>query len=337
MANWKSNCNPQELLEIIENSKKIKANGSIEFSNLSFKLYDALLYSMLQLSNEIPEIDGRKISYQSIFNTGAKGKIIPSRFIAEVSKLESKYLTQPYIRYVLTTSISIDRMSQIDRQYIGRTQIIFEPFLSKRFSKELDELQKAAKNDLFTEAPKNYIAVRVHVSAKSHAQAAEIALDSLDLIRGIWNLYENRRLPYRYSFGGKPKPVNKYILGPFHFLHYPSGKLAEDSMWWYEKSYISPINPTKIGDKEKLDKYYLQIRKSLDKSHYKNDIEQAIIRYSRSLDERNWENAFIKLWGILELLTDSINESQKQTIKKAAFFYKDFSLAQQILEQLTRL
>ncbi len=97
----------------------------------------------------------------------------------------------------------------------------------KRFSKELVVLKEAAKNDLFTEAPKNYVAVRVHVSAKSSAQAAENALDSLDLIRGIWNLYENRRHAFRYSFGGKPKPVNKYILSPFHFLHYPSGKLAE--------------------------------------------------------------------------------------------------------------
>ena len=334
MAKWKQNFNPSELIELIENSKKIKDDGSVEFEGWDFKLYNTLLNSMIEVSEEIPDIDVRRMVDKSIFNVGGRGKITPKKIIAEVTSLENIYLRQPTNRYVLTTSISINRFTKLKRMHIGKTQVIFESILPTKYLKQQSEIKKAAHNDLFTEPPKDYLSARIHVTAKSNADAANIALDSIDLLRGIWNLYENRKHSFRYSFGGKPKPVNEIILGPVHFLHYPSGKLASESMWWYEKTYIAGIKPKRITDINKLYAVQLNIWKDLSRSHYKQELESIIVRYARALDDRNWDNAFIRLWGILEYVTDTVKGTQKETIKRAAFYYKDYSFAYQIFEQL---
>ena len=151
------------------------------------------------------------------------------------------------IQYDPLAAQSIRQFSKLDRIYIGRTQIIFENQLPNQFIREAMELRGKAENILYANPPNNYMAVRVHLSAKSHGEAAYKALDAVDLIRGIWNLYENRRHYTRWSIG-KPLPVNKVILGPYHLLHYPNGKLASKSRWWYEQSYLEAIAPHRFND-----------------------------------------------------------------------------------------
>lgn len=333
MAKWKQNFDPNELLSSIEKSRKIEDDGSVKFEGWDFKLYNTLLNSMIEVSEEIPDIDIRTMIRKSIFNVGGRGKITPQKIITEISRLENDYLRQPNNRYVLTTSISINKLAKLNRIHIGKTQIIFESKLPTKYLKQQLEIRKAAHDNLFTEPPKDYLSVRIHVTAKSNAEAVNTALDSIDLIRGIWNLYLNGK-SFRITFGGKPQPVNNIILGPIHFLHYPSGKLASESVWWYEKTYIAGIKPTQIRDISKLYKFQSTVWKDLGKSHYKEDLENIFIRYARALDDRNWDNSFIRLWGILECITDTVKATQKETIKRAAFYYKDYSFAYQILEQL---
>ena len=183
---------------------------------------------MVNLSEEIPEIEGRGIASKAVFEAGKKGAITPRQLMAEINIQEQNYLNQPITRFALATSISLRKFSNISKIHVGRTQLIFETQLPKRFRIKEAEIRKEAENVLFAPAPTNYLDVRVHVSARSHAHAADKALDTLDLICGIWNLFVNRKHSTRWSFGGKPKPVNKIILGPSHFLHFPDGKLASE-------------------------------------------------------------------------------------------------------------
>jgi hypothetical protein len=334
-VNWKTGFDPSELANRIEQTRKVGDDGSVSFeSGFDFKVFDTLLYSMLDFSDDIPEIEGRNIARRSIFDAGEKGEITPQRLLAEVNILENKYLKQPIERFVLSTSISIRRLSILERIYIGRTQIIFENQLPRRFIQEATELRREAENILYADPPNNYMAVRVHQSAKSPIEAAYEALDAVDVIRGIWNLYENKRHYTRWSMGGNPLPVNKVILGPYHLLHFPNGKLASTSRWWYEQSYLGAVAPHRFNDLSRLNKYTSDIRNRLAKSHYGGDLEGAIIRYTRALDERDWNHAFIRLWGVLELLTDTIRLSHDQTIKRAAFIYQDHEYHLQILKQL---
>lgn len=331
---WKSGFNPSELANRIEQTRKVGDDGSVSFeSGIDIKVFDTLLYSMLNFSNDIPEIEGRNIARKSIFDAGGKGEITAQRLLAEVNILENKYLKQPIERFVLATSISIRQISILERIFLGRTQIIFENQLPRSFIQEATELRRDAENILYADSPNNYMAVRVHQSAKSPIEAAYKALNGVDLIRGIWNLYENRRHYTRWSMG-KPLPVNKIILGPYHLLHFPNGKLASTSRWWYEQSYLGAVAPHRFNDLPRLNKFTSDIRNRLANSHYRRDLESAIIRYVRALDERDWNHAFIRLWGVLELLTDTIRLPHNQTIKRAAFIYQDHEIHLQILKQL---
>lgn len=79
--------------------------------------------------------------------------------------------------------------------------------------------------------PSFYEPVSVLVSARTTNEAGALALDQLDLVRGIWNFRKNRGTWIRKSSGTR-SPVNSIILGPIHTLHTPSGALATES-WWY--------------------------------------------------------------------------------------------------------
>lgn len=334
MAKWKQEFNPGELVRSIEKTRIVADDGSISFKGWETKIHDTLLYSMIDFSEEIPEIDGRGIARKSIFDAGKKGEITPKSLLSEVNRNEGNYINLPIQRFVLATSISISQFTKLDRIFIGRIQIIFENHLPDRFIREAAELRIEAERILYADPPNNYKAVRVHVSAKSHSDAADKALDALDLIRGVWNLYGNIKGISRWSIGGKPIPINMIILGPYHTLHFPSGALASTSRWWFEPNYLGAVTPHRIENRMRLDKYTMDIRSRLDKSHYGKLLENAIIRYVRALDERYWNNAFIRLWGVLELLTDTVKKSNEETIKRAAYCHEDYDFTLQILKHL---
>lgn len=336
MAKWKSEYDQIELAKRIEETRKESPDGKVKFEGFITKLHQSLLYSMIDFSHEIPEIDGRRIANKAIFKAGEKGDITEKRLLTEIKNLERDYLNKPFQRFVLVTSISLGIMSTFHRIYLkGRNQIIIEPRLPGRFLREELQIRKQANHILFTEPPSNYLAVRVHVAARSPYHAAELALDNLDFVRGIWNFIENRRHTIRWS-SGKPSPVNEIILGPYHFLHYLNGKLASESIFWYEKSYLGAIRPHTFADIQNCEDYTNKIKTYIKKSNYAKEIKVAIIRYSRALDERIWDHAFTRLWGVLELLTNTMGPrySQSVTIKRAAYFYKEYDFAHQILKQL---
>lgn len=96
-----------------------------------------------------------------------------------------------------------------------------------------------AQSTIAGDMPSFYAPISVTVSARSSNEAGTKALDDLDLLRGIWNLFNNRRHTIRISSGVR-SPVNAMILGPVHTLHKMNGEHATDA-WWYEPTYRGPV------------------------------------------------------------------------------------------------
>jgi hypothetical protein len=80
-------------------------------------------------------------------------------------------------------------------------------------------------------------------------------------------------------------------------------------------------------------KFLRSVRKNLAKCKYKQNIEDAIVLYTRALDEWDWDGAFLKLWSVLEQLTNT-EESYKVTIRRASFVFEDRNFCQQVLRHL---
>lgn len=175
--------------------------------------------------------------------------------------------------------------------------------------------------------------VCVSVEERTLEAAADKALDRLDCIRGIWNLFENRRHWVRHS-GGLRKPVNQILLGPIHTLHKKTGELATD-LWWYEPQYRGQVNVYK--DVRKINpmyKFMRDVRKLLNASLYKKELVEGILRYVRALDARDWNDAYLRLWSVLEHLTSTVSEPYGVTIRRASFLFEDIKYNLQVLSHL---
>ena len=336
-VSWNKEYNPVQVVEKIESARKTGSDGKIvQFAGWGFQEFEALIYSMLNFSDDIPEVDARGLVSKAIFNSGAKGEITIQNLIAEVSKLEREYQSLPTERYVLASSISINPSLELKKIKLGNTLIVFERSLPAKFRQETETLLKNAEQLLFASLPTNYLSVRVHISAKSIAHAANQALETLDFTRGVWNWVLNRRYSRRMSWAGKPEPVNNIILGPIHTLHKPSGELAAKEIWWYETSYLGAIKPfsPRQNEFDNIGKSFDCVKKTFKTHKYPQVIHNAVIRYTRALDERDWSTAFIKLWSILELLTDTGRASYDTTIKRIVFLYRERDYHIQVLQHL---
>jgi hypothetical protein len=63
-------------------------------------------------------------------------------------------------------------------------------------------------------------------------------------------------------------------------------------------------------------------------------LKNALLRYCRALDFYNYETAFLKLWSILELLTDTVGQRYDTTIKRTSFLFANREFHKEVLEHL---
>lgn len=334
-AEWKAGYDVRLLASRLEKAKRVnKSTGRVSFDGFESPDVVTVLHSTVRFAEKLPELEQRNIIWHSAFAVAQAERITKESLITEISKRERACTIRPVTPYVLATTLSVRRRLFTSRppELPARTEIsghriTFDAHLPKHFREGHREAQERGRNVIFGELPREqphwerYSAVRVSARTRSTEQAAESALDALDLLRGIWNLYFNRRVPWRSSYG-KRNPINEIVLGPIHSLHKPSGKLATERYWW-SAEYAGPRKPIRLAPElERLRSFERLIRRYLAKSSYREDIETSIRRYNRALDSPHWNTAFVQLWGLLEHLTDTTRMTYENTIRRAAFLYR---------------
>jgi hypothetical protein len=157
-------------------------------------------------------------------------------------------------------------------------------------------------------------------------------LNEFDLLRGIWNLgliMGN----FRVSSGQK-RAVNQIVLGPVHTLHDPTGKLSTE-IFWYEPEFDESVTSYDWDKTDaKMKAFVSKIRHKLKRCPYRGVITEGFIRYVRALDYRDFSVAFLKLWSVLEFLTDTLKDNYDKTIKRTAFLYPHHDYHHQVLTHL---
>ena len=337
MARWLENYNPKPFIERLNKNRRINENGHVEFRGFDSSIVPARLDGMLELSAKIPEDEKYSIVKEAVWSA-AKKKITKENLLKELCRIESEYLKAPNKKYVLLTSLSIGRSRhKLKNVQENRCRITFGRCLPLKFAKArkkaIDDFPFLSKGINF---PLGYLLVRVSVSDKTLEGGAAKALDSLNLIRGLLNLARNLRYGHTVSFSGKRKPINKILLGPLHTLHKPSGELAVEGVWHNGLSQETPrpYNPSLGGEFVEVLEFAKNIREYLKKSRYRDCLVEAIVRYNSALDKDNWETSYIELWGVLEYLTNTLNDSYKTTIRRVSFIYEDQDGAKQTLSLL---
>jgi len=334
-ANWIKGYDPEHLAVRLEESKSLRKDGRIAFAGFGFSEYIVVLNSMTSLNNTISEFEKKRIVTQATFNLARRKEITSTGLLKEITKFETKYLSQKPQQFVLVSTLSINNKCKLKRIKINGSTITFHRHLDKHFADEIDtKIKKKASRSIIGEYPKSYIFLKTSVKAKSGSQASIMAIDSIDIIRGIWNFYYNQGR-YRISSDGRKDPINNIVFGPLHTIHYPNGKLATTSLL-YETGYIGPLESFNMVDTlVDLYKFQENVRKFLKRNIFRNHIEVALRKYTQALDLRDLESSYLRLWGLLEYLTNTNeNETHKETVKRASFFFQEREYAKQVLNHL---
>jgi hypothetical protein len=259
------------------------------------------------------------------------GALSPERILREVSKQEDAFIKMPNTDYVLVTGISLTGLEHSRSISSGKYRIILERTTPKRYVR--DKALEEARRVVFGEMPKNYAGIRMFVFGRSLHEAAESGLDTLELLRGIWNFGNNRLIASRHS-GPRPHPVNAIQLAPVHTLHSKEGSPISDS-YWYDPNYVRPVQPFDLRrHKLNLFQFESHVRKRLQNHAYSKTLCRVLSKYARALDGWNLTATLVSMWSLLEMLTDTSTSRYDDTVKRASFLYRDRDYAHQILNHI---
>lgn len=317
-------------------AERAKAEGDptgFMSDGLFYSDFAIILGGCVEFDARIPETERKRIIEKVAHDPLLARPITAESLLKECSRLERDYLSRPEISYRLLTEISLWATIEVPRTKVGGVSLTFKP----KFDVGYAARAKRASDSRVTvgfELPRNYMHVSAHLKARSPYEVAERALDAIDLVRASWNLALNRGKTWRYS-SGRPSPVNDIRLSPFHTVHKADGSLATE-IFWFDPGYSRPANI--FSDKTKFEKvlaFATNLRNRLRTLAYREDIEGALIRYVRALDSADLNDAFLRLWSLLEYLTDSTHDAYKVATRRAAFMFSDRDRSQLVLSNLT--
>lgn len=315
-----------DLNDILEH---IKGGGNNFFLNQDII---SIVASCIELSPQISPGTKRQIVGTAIraikHNKSISTKLLESTLRAE----QTKFLKAPLKRYTLATTISISKNSAflpIRRSVDGCLLFIGfgYPKKIKRSDIRIPEFHRRLESKVI-----GYAKICASANARSNSEAIKKIIDNIDFLRGLWNLSINLSTITRFS--DNPKPVNNIMLGPIHTLHDSRGNPVVKS-YWYEPLFYESTRT--YNDARKMIKARKDEKKLLFKisgSKYEGLLKDAVIRYCRALDIYGYEAAFLKLWGILELLTDTVGQSYDITIKRTSFLFTDRDFHKLVLQHL---
>jgi len=336
-TNWKKNkrFKPSVILQDLEDHKNIHDNGGMSydgfFGTFGLDFASSTLTGMVDFPSALEPKFRSVLVRKCISDVGRKETLSSENFIAYLEKLVRDELSKPEKTFHILTTLSL-RRPNIKRLSVDGTSIRILTYGFPKKYQSRDNLEINQKHKIKT----SYRYANTIITVKSrHADAAFTkGMDTLDLVRAIWNILT---IP-RWELGPSDwTPINRVRTGSIHTLHKQNGALAvERYNYWYEPNFVetSPLDALQY-------KFFpTNTRWLLDRIHeckYSKQLKSAILRYVRALDERDSNVAVIKLWSALEALTSPTQANYDQVVRRTAFIHHDHKILLQVLEQLREI
>ncbi|MBD3672775.1 MAG: hypothetical protein HUJ26_04540 [Planctomycetaceae bacterium] len=303
--------------------------------------YEVAISSLLSIigpeDKELNETDTRKIVSEAIKavvkKQGGAKPISAAEFIANANRQAADFFRQPTKDFALITSLNL-------KEFPARSVEIEGCRISalknrSRFPMP-DALAKQLNAALFKEHVNSteYLTVKVKTYGRSVHEATDTGLNALNLLRGLWNLFDTYGTTKVRLGGTRQKSIAVITTGPVHTLHQLDGKPAVD-VYWYEPTYSedSSLYQPKRGWKE-LEKDRKWATRRFKKHPFAAEVKNLVIRYSEALDQTNLDVAFLQMWSMLEKITNTIGGKYDQTIRRATWIFNDDKVPKELLEFL---
>lgn len=335
---------PVNILSEIGKTAQLNSDGAVSWSAFSIeRLLVALRPALAVVDHgevELNETDAWDLIWKTIV---ALAKSTPGKPLNHMEVLKNAdksaaefFCTTPQ-KYVLVTSLSI---ADVPAKSIRVRGCIISPLKERGEKFPLPEfLPRYLEGSAFSKHIKSskYHLVKVSTEGRSEYDAAERALNSLNLLRGLWSLFATYGSWSRRFGAPSRKLLGAIHAGPIHTLHFPCGKPADKDLYWYDPDFTDdqPIFQPP-GGWERLEKHRQWAMKRLAAVNYRQDLENLLIRYAEALDQSNMHIAFLQMWSILEKITNTIGGKYDETINRAIwpFLKQDRLIAKDMLESL---
>ncbi|KIE21954.1 hypothetical protein SE23_07030 [Vibrio sinaloensis] len=327
---WKKNKNlkPSVILAKIDSIKNL-VDGKVSFSG--FEYHDAItaLESMINFPPIAEDLDKHSLVKRTVWEVAKSPKIDRNDFINELDLNINKSIAKRDNRYFVLTSLSIANF--------GVRKIEFQSCTIRFYKNNFPRKFKGRKELILRKQPYvdveslGYTKVVVEITTKSEILAANMALRTLDLLRGLFSIFSNNSSEL---YGNKWEPINKIRLGKFHTVHDDSGNVF-DQTFWLDPSFIQ-AKPHHVNNEKAVAKSLRAIIGKLSKfdKQYHSSLCDALLRYVRAYDEANQNVAVLRAWGALECIA-APNESNCDAVPvRCSFLFDEHEYHRQILEHL---
>jgi hypothetical protein len=318
---------PVELLSHMGKSAQLAAGGAVSWPFAAYHEYEVPIRCRMGIADpdggELNDTDTSRIVLGAIRTLVSKtpGKpVLPSALLREAEKEALGFFRRPFTQYAMVTTLS---MKSLPCQRISDRGVIISS-LKTRARYPLPEYAKTAfPNTKSLGRPHSeYLIIRASTRGRSIYEAATIALDSLNLLRAIWSLFLTYRSWTVLLGGSTYRPLGIIHTGHIQTLHYPDGRCITEDVIWFDPHSAEAWPIFDAGAKwASVEKGRRWAMRCLSRLLYAADLRDLLVRYVLALDEPDPQVAFLKMWGILEKITDSVGAGYDQTIDRTLWVY----------------
>jgi hypothetical protein len=330
------------LLSEIGRSASVTRDGGTGWKDFSFLRYQSPLRSAFVVidgnDNELNGTDSWKICNSAIDltikQTGGGKPIDPSKVISEADKLAADHFRKRVADYVLVSSLSVERFPVARIRLHGCS---ISPLKTRGVRFPIPAvLQQPLCDDVFDRHLKatKYQLVKVNTAGRTIHEAADKALEALNLLRGLWTLFATYKA-WSMNLGGTMRgPIGVIHTGPIHTLHHPDGSVVED-IYWYDSNYVEDqkLFTPKNGWKQ-IEKNRRWTTSHVRQLTYWEDLAMLVVRYAAALDHDDLDVAFLQMWSVLEKITNTVGGRYDDTIRRATRIFSDRNVARETLGAL---
>jgi hypothetical protein len=261
-------------------------------------------------------------------------------FLDRCEAAYERFAARPRRKFVVISSMTYAGEPLFSRIVDGDVRIQWLPKTNSRFMRKAEKarggLAKERSNYNIPDEPANTAKLVAYVSAYDVHDAHTLAIDSMDCLRGMLNLFVNSNRGINpFARIARPHAVNRFRSGPFRTVHNLDGSLATET-FWYEHRWLHERLPVKFSAdstekfKETLQSWWIR----LQQNPLKNHIKQGLLRYCRALDLHDAEPSLTEMWSALENLTGTQREKGDLTVDRTVQLFIDKDEARQVANHI---
>lgn len=289
-----------------------------------------ILRTAFPFDKRLPEAAKSDILRAAVGKLVGLATIDANRLTQQVRIAETGFLSKRFEEYRLASRLSFRLQTGVRRLERNAGRVI----VARAFPRVI-AAARADPQSLINDADtpyRSWATILVRVQARSSAEATDLALTDLNVLRAQWNFALNEIVLARHA---SPAPaVNHILTSGIYTLHTANGDLAFNGH--LRDRPLPPGVPASLISNEwkRIHKTARRISRRLVGHPYRADLERALVQYVSALDGLDMQGVFLKLWAVLELLTATPNAAYNVTVRRTQFPFANRPLVRNAVEHL---